>query len=153
MNETILSNFKFAVEDFNDVVKKPSLMKKLRDLTLGYGSGMNCELDHLINTIKDRKVNCKIIKVVTKNKLVAWALLSRESSSFKFMNTWDRFDPKIGTLFEVYVHPDYRRMGIGSELIKIARKRSGSMALCIAPWDSQSRGFYSKFERYKHKKL
>ena len=153
MNETISSNFKFELEDFNDVVKKPGLMRKLRKLTLGYGSGMNSELDHLIDTIKDRKVNCKIIKVLTKNKLVAWALLSRESSSFTFCNINGRFDPKIGTLFEVYVHPDYRRMGIGSELIKIARKRSGSMTICVAPWDSQSSGFYSKFERYKHKKL
>jgi GNAT superfamily N-acetyltransferase len=153
MNKTISSNFKFLIEDFNDVAKKPSLIKKLRDLTLCYGSGMNIELDHLLATIKERKVNCRIIKVISKTKLVAWALLSRESSSFKFSNTWDRFDPSIGTLFEVYVHPDYRRMGIGSELIKIARKRSGSMTLCIAPWDSQSRGFFLNFERYKHKKL
>lgn len=43
-----------------------------------------------------------------------------------------------------FVHPDARRMGIGTRLYRSARRKFGP--LTSHPWDNRSRGFYSKVE-------
>jgi GNAT superfamily N-acetyltransferase len=138
---------------FNDVVKRPSLLKRLRELTLEPYSGMNYELTRMTRDAKTRTVNAKVLLAYSGAKLVAWALLSNEETDFDFFNTWNGFSPSNGTLFEVYVHPDYRRQGIGSELMKSAKRRVKSKPLNICRHDFRSRQFYEGFERYGLKDL
>lgn len=141
------------VLDFNLVARKPMLLRKMRKLTLRPESGLNHELNHLLKTIKDSPVKAKVIAAYLGRSLVGWAILSREASDFNFPNTWNDFDPKDGVLFEVYVDPNHRRKGIGTEIIKVARKHAGPSQLCICPWDDQSRAFYASLKKYKTKHL
>ena len=53
----------------------------------------------------------------------------------RFSNTWETYKPTDGILFEVYIHPNHRRQGIASELLKIARRKAGPSRLCVAPWE------------------
>jgi len=138
---------------FNDVVKRPALLKKLRQLTIYPYSGMNYELNRMERDAKRREVQCKILLAYQGRKLVGWGMLSKETSDFQFANTNLGFDTSQGTLFEIYVDPTHRRQGIGSELMKVARRKAGSSRLCICPHDYASEQFYSNFERYKHMKL
>ncbi len=78
--------------------------------------------------------------------------MSREKSDFYFQRR-DSFDPSDGTLFEVFVNPEYRKQGIGSALMKAARKKAGSTRLCVCPWDYQSERFYQSFDHYKNVKM
>lgn len=51
-----------------------------------------------------------------------------------------------GPNYDIYmfVHPDARRMGIGSRIYRSARRRFGPMK--SHPWDNRSRGFFSTVE-------
>jgi GNAT superfamily N-acetyltransferase len=153
MGLTNLFSLKIKTEDFDIVVKKLELMKKLRELTLHPHSGLNYELNHLTKSSETRSVNAKVLLAYHKRELVGWALLSREKSDFYFQNTYDGYDPARGTLFEVFVAPDHRKQGIGSALLKSARRKAGSMRLCVCPWDYQSERFYQNFDHYKNVKM
>lgn len=146
-------SLKLYVAEFNEVVKNPEFLKKLRSLTLHPFSGMNHELNHMEINAKSRDVNCKIITAYRRRVLVGWALLSQEPSDFHFARSYSGFEPGQGILFQVYVAPEWRRKGIGSEMIKVARKKCEGLKLCICPWDDQSEGFYANFEHYEHEKL
>lgn len=137
--------------DFNIVVKKPALLKNLRALTLNPFSGMNYELSSLENLSKIRPVKCEVLLAYIDNKLIGWSLLSREESNYSFPH--HKFRTGDGILFEIFIDPLYRRQGIATKLIKIARRKSGGDRLCIAPWDFGSTRFYEKFEKYNHLKL
>lgn len=141
------------VMDFNLVATKPNLLKKLRSLTIRPESGLNHELNHLLRSAQNRTVRSKIVVAVLEKNIVGWGLLSREDSSFCFSNTWNGFSSNDGVLFELYVDPHHRRKGVGTEIIKTARKHSGPLKLCIAPWDDSSRAFYNTFKKYKTKEL
>jgi len=137
--------------DFNVVLKKPALIKKIRSLTLNPFSGMNYEISSLENLSKIRPVKSEALLAYFDGELIGWALLSRESSTYHFAH--HQFRTGDGVLFEVYIDPKYRRQGIATKLIKIARRKSNGDRLCIAPWDFGSARFYEKFVNYNHLKL
>lgn len=139
--------------DFNLVPDKPELMKQLRKLTLHSYSGLNREMDNLLRLMDRRPVKAQILLAYRDQKMVGWALLSKEESVMQFTHTYERFQSHHGLLFEVYIHPDYRRQGIASELMKVARRKAGVSQLCVAPWDERSRSFYSQFLHYRAKWL
>jgi GNAT superfamily N-acetyltransferase len=143
----IPKDFVVHVESFNTVVTKPEMMQRLRKLTIAPYSGLNHELTTLTKISKTRKVNCDILTAEKNGTIIGWAILSNEDSSYWFKST-DGYKSHFGTLFEVYVLPEYRRQGIASELIKVARRKSKNR-LCIAPHDPVSEGFFSKFDNYK----
>lgn len=153
MNIKNLFTLTVRAVDFNLVAQRPELLKQLRKLTLYAYSGLNREMNGLINTMSHRPVRAQVLLAYKQDKLVAWALLSREPSAMQFMHTDEYFHPSDGVLFEVFVHPDYRRQGIATELMKIARRKAGPYRLCVAPWDERSTSFYSTFKNYKNKWL
>ena len=153
MNLTKLFTLRIHTEKFDDVAKKPELINRLRSLTLHPGSGMNYELNHMLQSAKTRSVNAKCLLAYYNRELVGWALLSREQSNFIFTHSWSGYNPNQGTLLQVFVNPDLRRKGIGSALVKAARKKAGPSQLCVCPWDNRSKKFYQNFEHYKHIKL
>lgn len=137
-----------ALEYFNS---KNDLLSNLRKLTLHPNSGMNRELDSLYKIWKERKVEAKVILAYIDDNLVGWGLLSKESSTFKFKNHFLGYKPEYGTLFEIFVHPNYRRMGVGKKIVQTARKKTNNTTLCFCPWDVNSRKFYEQFNKYNHK--
>jgi ribosomal protein S18 acetylase RimI-like enzyme len=135
------------------VVKKPRLLQKLRELTLYPYSGLNKELDNLQNIIKQNKtVRAHVLTAFINDDLVGWALLSRETSQY-FFPRGISFKEGDGALFEIYIDPKYRRLGIGTQLIRLARRKTSGDRLCIAPWDFTSYSFYDNFLNYNHKIL
>jgi GNAT superfamily N-acetyltransferase len=153
MNLTNLFMLKIRTEDFNSVADKPELLKRLRKLTLHPGSGMNHEINNMVQEAKIRTVDAKVLMAFKKRELVGWALLSKEPTDYTFRNSWSGFQPGQGVLLQVFVNPSFRRQGIGSALVKASRKKAGPSRLCICPWDYQSEEFYKNFEHYKHTKL
>lgn len=152
MNMDHILNLTIRVQDFNVVATDPTLLRKLRGLTLHSRSGMNNELNYLEEQVRSRKVDCKILTAFWKMDLVGWALLSQEPSKFTFANS-DGYSPDQGILFQVYVNPDFRRKGIGSALIKVAKRKIGKSRLCICPWDYRSESFYNNFNDFGSKAL
>lgn len=131
--------------DFNLVAQNPVLIKKLRKLTLYPNSGLNHELTWMLNEAHERELNCQVLLAYRMDKLVAWALLSKEDTDFIFFNSEVPFNSEDGWLFQVYVDPKYRRQGIASELYKLARERTKDEVLCVCPWDDASTLFYHNF--------
>ena len=140
--------------DFNLLPRYPKLLQKLRKLILHRGSGMDRELDHLTKIMATRPVNAKVILVYRyPGKLVGWELLSKERSAISFWATSTYFEPHDGMLLEIFVDPKFRRQGIGTEIMKVARRKAGPYRLCVAPWDVRSRAFFRKFSNYQNKWL
>ena len=132
------------VQDFNLVARQPELLAQLRKLTLGHGSGLNHELDRMLNDVEERKVECHVILAYRFKKLVGWAILSKEDSNFHFLNTGKGFNKESGRMFQVFVDSKYRRQGIASEIYKAARKVTSDETIHVSPWDFGSHKFYDK---------
>lgn len=148
MNFKNLLTLTIRARDFNLLPQYPSLVKQLRKLTLHPYSGLNREMDTLFKLMEKRPVKAQVLLAYRDGSLVGWALLSQERSDMVFSHSWKRFEPEDGMLIEIYVDPDYRRHGIGTELMKVARRKAGVRRLCVAPWDTGSRDFYSSFPTY-----
>lgn len=142
-----------CVKNFNEIAGDPNLIKELRKLTLNHFSGMNHELNNFEKIAKTREVKAKIFLAYIKNDLVGWALVSREPSDYYFEKFPNGFDPSYGALFEIFISYLYRRQGIGSELLKIARRKLSPYKLCFVPWNKTSDKFYNSFKPYKHKNI
>lgn len=137
------------IRDFNIVAGQLGLIKELRQLTIYEGSGMNYELNNFEKISRTRQVNCKILTAHCDNKIVAWAFLSQESTDFFLFYGGEEFHRKYGYLFQVYVDQGYRRQGIASKLIKLAKKKAGRKGLCVSAHDKGSEGFFNKFKSYQ----
>jgi GNAT superfamily N-acetyltransferase len=123
--------------DFNEVIKDGKLISRLTQLTLNPTSGMNQEVSSLIRLSKKRRVNASVIVAKHNEIIIAWALVSMEASNFNFPTGFE-FNIGSGVLFEVFVHGDYRRMGIATRLIKRAKNISNGRDICVVPWDNAS---------------
>jgi GNAT superfamily N-acetyltransferase len=151
------SNLILRVQDFNVTATKPEFIAELYTNTLYAGkreSGMTYELRNLLQKSKSKLVDARIILAHKNEEMAAWALLSREESYF-LNNGFDSdpwFDPaKDGTLLEIFVKPQYRRQGIGTEIVKLARRKAKPYKLCFVPWDTISHTFYGNFKHYDHR--
>ena len=139
--------------DFNLVARQPELLNKLRKLTLDPYSGLNHELNRMLDDAKNRNVNCTVILAYRFSTLVGWAIVSKETTTYNFMRSGNGFNSEQGLLFQVYVDPAYRRQGIASEIYKKALHLANSDVLHVCPWDDRSTHFYSKFENTNTKWL
>lgn len=152
MNVSNFSGLTVRVEDYNMVAERPDFLAQLRFLTIDPWSGMNCELTRFEEIRRERRVQAEIITAYQGELLVGWAFVSAELSDFCF-HRCEGFDPQHGLLFEVFVHPNHRRQGIASELIKAAKHRAGDRSLCVCPHDDSSTGFYNRFYHFNNKWL
>lgn len=139
-------NIKIIAYDMNYVLKEPALLCRLRELTLHSGSGLNHELNAFSEIVKTRMVHAKALSAYLDDRMVAWALLSKEPSTFMFW--YESFKAGDGVLFEVYVEPIHRRKGIGTALLNKAKFICSDKKICICPHDYASNNFYHNFHRY-----
>ena len=153
MNLKNLLSLTIRALDFNRLPQQPELVKQLRKLTLNAWSGMNRELDTLLALTQQRQVKAQVILAYRNKQLVGWALLSKERSSMAFYTTHKHFESSDGMLLEIFIDPDHRRQGIGTEIMKVARRKAKPYRLCVAPWDERSEGFYRTFPNFRNKWL
>lgn len=153
MNLKNLLTLTVRTVDFSLVAKQPDLLAQLRKLTLDPCSGLNHELNRMLNDVKERSVDCKVLLAYRFSTLVGWAILSKEDTSFHFVNTGNGFSKELGRMFQVFVDPRYRRQGIASELYKEALKSVGDEVICVCPWDDKSYSFYNNFPNVNRKEL
>jgi len=138
-------NLIIRVKNFNSICNDVILMKSLRKLTLHHFSGMNYELNNFEKLAKIRNVKAQVLMAYLNDELVGWSLLSKEPSNFLFGKSLKTYDPSYGMLFQIYIAPLHRRKGIGSELLKVARRKASPYRLCFCPWNNASTKFYSNF--------
>lgn len=153
MNLRNLLTLTIRTLDFNLVARQPALLAKLRKLTLNPYSGLNCELNRMLEDVKTRPVECQLILAYRFRTLVGWGILSKETTDFKFSRSLNGFKSQDGKLFQVFVEPSYRRQGIATEMFKKAQEIAGNETICVCPWDERSEGFYSKFPQVNTKWL
>ena len=153
MNLKNLLTLTIRRQSFNLVARQPELLKQLRKLTLYPDSGLNQELDHLTQLAQQRSVQAQVLLAYRQTQLVGWALVSKEKSDFNFYNTDQAYDPSYGILVEMFVAPNYRRQGVGTTLMKVAKSQAKSERLCVAPWDDGSTAFFINFSHYRTKWL
>ena len=144
-----LEGLKIKTIDMNRVLKDSKLFKTLRSLTLRPTwegpSGMNSELTNFKEIAKTRKVEAKAITAYLNGSMIGWSLCSKEASDFPFMN--GTFGGK-GVLFQVFVDHRFRRQGVGTALLRRAR-RVFKEKLCVCPWDDRSYSFFEKHKKYE----
>lgn len=124
------------------ILNNPTLHEAVRKLTLHQWSGMNQELNNFQKINKIRKVNARAMIATLDDNPIAWALLSKEASTFRFGNGTE-YNAGYGMLFEVFVQEQYRRKGIGSELLKQTKKIAPGQRICVAPHDYPSESFFN----------
>lgn len=148
MIQSILSYFKFKIElkSFNDIVLDKELLSNLRNLTISSYSGMNYEMNNILRTVQVRPVKAHALLAYESNELVGWALLSEEPSDYSFFTRHEGFSPnRDGIMFQVYIHPEHRRKGIGTKLLSKAKRLAALKTLSVCPWDTNSIGFFNNF--------
>ena len=139
------------IQDYNLVASQPGLLAKLRELTLSRYSGMNHELNAWERTHQERPVKAKLLLAYYHDILVGWAILSKEVSDFYFNRGWG-FNPVDGSMFQVFVHSSYRKMGIATRLLFTAKVQTTD-TLCVCPHDEVSRKLLCRPENYQYKEL
>lgn len=153
MNLKNLLTLTIRTVDFNLVARQPVLLEKLRKLTLSPYSGLNHELNRMLEDVKERSVDCQLLLAYRFRTLVGWGILSKETTKFRFSRSQVGFQSEHGKMFQVFIDPAYRRQGIATELFKKAQQMAGEDILHVCPWDERSEGFYSNFPNAKTKWL
>jgi GNAT superfamily N-acetyltransferase len=143
MNLKNLLTLTVRTADFNLVARQPELLAELRKLTLSPYSGLNHELNRMLEDVKTRSVNCQVILAYRFRKLVGWGILSKETTHFSFSRSYEGFKSENGMMFQVFVDPSYRRQGIASEIYNKAQQLANNELLHVCPWDVRSISFYT----------
>jgi len=140
--------------DYAKAYRNRELMLSLRKLTLDQYSGLNKEMNNLECFLRmGRKTDAKVLLAYKDDHLVGWALMSREESAWHYdfinrngLHCQKKFNAGNGILFEVFVHPDYRRQGVASRIMKKAKLVANGTRLCVIPWNDVSLDFYKNFK-------
>jgi GNAT superfamily N-acetyltransferase len=117
------------------------IKEKLRDLTLNNTSAMSYILNYAeLDKIED-KINIILCYYGDKRKvIVGWGLYT--NYHFKYQFPHKQYDPKEGTLFQVYVNRKSRKFGIGKMIVEEALKHCET--LCVSTWSVSASSFYKK---------
>jgi len=129
---------KLKTIDMNDVMGNAKLLTSLQELTLNGVSGMQMTLERY-QDILDRGDEIRAIAIVAYawSNPIAWGLLSWEPDE----EVVD-FDSSLGVYFQIFVRHDYRRQGIGTEILARARKIVGKERLNVSCWSAGATAFY-----------
>ena len=128
------------VLSFNELVRRPSLLKKLSELTLCGYSGMSEELEFMRSNYKKKQINCKVFVLRHKSKVIGWSILTKERGS-NFLFKYRTNDLPV---YETYIHPNFRRMGFGLKLLNLAKQRSGVKQIGVFGLDDTSTAFFKR---------
>lgn len=116
----------------DEVIRSNELLATLRRLSLGGYSGMNVALNKFIRDMLLRSIDAKAIMMYNNDVAVGWALFSRDVATDHY-----HFNAKDNSIcFQIYVDPNYRRMGIGSRLIRAAISLANGAVIKVYEFDA-----------------
>lgn len=116
---------KIVLIDMDDILRNQHLVTMCRTLSLGGTSGMNICLNEYADLLKTRSVDACGIFAHYLDIPVGWCLYTYEDDYFCFR-------PEEGEVAShIYVHEQWRRLGIGTRLIQLATKMAEPDALRV----------------------
>jgi len=119
------SFLKINIIDMDDILRNQHLVTMCRALSLGGGSGMNACLDKYAALLETRSVDACGIFAHYLDISVGWCLYTHEDDQVSFR-------PKEGeAASHVYVHEQWRRLGIGGRLIQVAQRMASPDVLRV----------------------
>lgn len=125
---------KINIIDMDDILRNPHLVTMCRALSLGGSSGMNKCLDGYMKLLKKRSVDACGIFAHYLDISVGWCMYTYEDDHVYFK-------PKEGeTASHVYVHEQWRRLGIGTRLIQVAARMAAPDVLRV--YEHNNYGFF-----------
>jgi len=107
---------KIKMVEMDDLLKSPSLLSIARNLSKGPFAGMCSTLDKYTELSKVRSVDALGLFAHYLGEVVGWLLFTYEDDAHCFT----RKEGEACT--HIFVHPNYRRLGIGTRLQKVAAK-------------------------------
>ena len=128
---------RIKVIEMDDIVKSPSLMETVRGLTLKPYSGMNAALNHYQFLSEKRSVDAVGIFANYLSIPVGWCLFTYEADTYEFRPA------KGEACAQVFVKQEYRRLGIGFQLMSMATKLSRPDKLKVYSWSEPQ--FFASF--------
>lgn len=107
------------VVPMDQILNTPELLAVARKLTLKPGSGMNSALDIYTRISHFMTVDALGIFALYRGTYIGWCMLTAESDGVEFRAQGD-------LCTHVYVQTDYRRQGVGTQLMNKAIQLAGT---------------------------
>jgi hypothetical protein len=121
---------KTTIIDMDQILKDSNLLNTCRSLSLERGSGINVCLDEYIKLSQHRSIDACGIFAYYINHPVGWLLYSYECDYIYFKAE------KCEAVSHIYVHPDWRRLGIGTKLIHTASRMADPDTLRVYDYNA-----------------
>jgi GNAT superfamily N-acetyltransferase len=137
------TKIKLDIIEMDEIVRSTEIMKTCRALTLGGVSGMNSALDYYKLLAGTRSINALGIFANYGSICVGWALFTYEDDQFYFTAR----DGNVCT--QIYVHPNYRRQGIGKKLMDKATILAKPDTMNVYAWSNWN-FFYPFIQKHSH---
>lgn len=103
-----------------------SQVRTLQKLTMGPNKGL---MYNRLSWCVSNPLGCHVYYVTRFRKIIGWALIFHKGSY------------KRGLY--MFVHPNYRRQGVGKALSRYVAKHQAKNQIFVYPWDPTSGAFYS----------
>lgn len=118
--------------EMDEIIDNPELLRLVRRMTLYPESGMNMALDYFcsIRKLEQRSVDALGIFAYLLQEPIGWALFTYEGDTHSF-------EPANGqACAQVYVREDYRRQGVGTELMEMCARLAKPDLLRVYEWSA-----------------
>lgn len=112
------------------VLRDPKLLQTVRALTIHYRSGMNRSLDAFEEEMHGRSICAHAILGFVESEAVGWLLLANEADHIYFRPKNDQL------VSHIFVKFQYRRQGIGSQLMDKAAQMAADKKLTVYNHDN-----------------
>ena len=116
---------KINIIDMDDILRNPHLMSTCRALSKGDNHGMHICLEGYTKLLKERSVDACGIFAHYLDIPIGWLMFSYERDYVMFQSSENE------AVCQLYVHHDWRRLGIGTRLIHLASRMANPDTLRV----------------------
>jgi GNAT superfamily N-acetyltransferase len=126
------------VIDLRTCLKNPTIMGYLRAMTLHQNSGMSILLNEFIHG-KHTGEGKSIIASIDGSP-IAWSLFTTDKDDYNDIS----FDREAETYLQVFVKPEYRKLGIGSSLFLKGQELAANRSIGLSKHSPEAIAFFNK---------